>query len=55
MVLLSLGSEALIALLRTNERRPEPRKGRLSAETNTHLPPKLGEVSPFSSFLQSSN
>lgn len=55
MVLLSLGSEALIALLRTEDRRTQPRPHPSPPEAHTHLPPKPGEISPFSSFLQSSN
>lgn len=55
MVLLSLGSEALIALLRTNERNAAPGPRPSLPEAHTPLPPKPGEVLSFSSFLQSSN
>ena len=55
MVLLSLGSEALIALLRTNERRPQPGLSPSLPKAHTHLPSKPDEASPFSLFLQSSN
>jgi hypothetical protein len=55
MVLLSLGSEALIALLRTNERLPDPCRHQPPPGASTHLPSEPEEMPPFPSFLQSPN
>ncbi len=55
MMLLSLGPDALVALLRTQDRRIAPNNQRLFAETVTELPRKAGQSPAFPSFLQSSN
>jgi len=59
MVLLSLGSQALIALMRTGERHDPARPATIwwlaAPEGMTALPQATDEPGPFSQFLQSSN
>ena len=55
MMLLSLGPDALVALLRTQDRRTAPNTRRLCAETVTELPRTSGQSAAFPSFLQSPN
>jgi hypothetical protein len=55
MMLLSLGPDALIALLRIHDRRIAPNTRRLCAETVTELPMKTSQSAAFPSFLQSPN
>ncbi|CAM3291358.1 hypothetical protein ASTA108788_13145 [Asticcacaulis taihuensis] len=55
MMLLSLGPDALVALLRTHDRRTAPNNRRLCAETVTELPLNTNPSAAFPSFLQSSN
>ena len=55
MILLSLGPDALVALLRTQDRRITPNTRRLCAETVTELPMNTNQSPVFPSSLQSSN